>query len=154
MQCWRPFARAIAPASPILLSLTLYVNNMTRIINLLYMPDGHIHVIMYIDLTFLANNKTVLSPNSRIMLITSCVITTSGVPRGVLRVLEHPPQLWHNSQFSSSVINIVTDNFDDWKLLPTINLLASKIRSQNSSFSSPFGLKQPSLSASYLQERV
>ena len=34
----------------------------------------------------------------------------SGVPRGVLRVLEHPHQLWHNSQFSSSVTNIITDN--------------------------------------------
>ena len=28
-------------------------------------------------------------------------ILYSGVPRGVLRVLEHPHQLWHNSQFSS-----------------------------------------------------
>ena len=40
------------------------------------------------------------------------------------------------------------------QLLPTINLLVSKIRSLNGVFSSPLGLKQPSLSASYLQERV
>ena len=32
-----------------------------------------------------------------------------GVPRGVLRVLEHPHQLRHNSQLSTSMIN-VTDN--------------------------------------------
>ena len=38
------------------------------------------------------------------------VYMCSGVPRGVLRVLEHPHQLWHNSQFSNSVINIFTDN--------------------------------------------
>jgi hypothetical protein len=43
---------------------------------------------------------------------------------------------------------------DNWQLLPTINLLASKIRSLNGGFSSPLGLKQPSLSASNLQERV
>jgi hypothetical protein len=42
---------------------------------------------------------------------------------------------------------------DNWQLLPTINLLAYKIRSLNGGFSSPLGLKQPSLSASYLQER-
>jgi hypothetical protein len=47
--------------------------------------------------------------------------------------------------------NIVNDN---WQLLPTINLLASKIRSFNGGFSSLLGLKQPSLSASYLQECV
>ncbi len=38
----------------------------------------------------------------------------SGVPRGVLRVLEHPHQLWHNnlhnSQVSCSVTTIDTDN--------------------------------------------
>ena len=43
---------------------------------------------------------------------------------------------------------------DNWQLLPTINLLASKIRSLNGVFSSQLGLKQPSLSASYLQECV
>ena len=39
---------------------------------------------------------------------------------------------------------------DNWQLLPTINLLASKNRSLKSSFSSPLGLGQPSLSASYV----
>jgi hypothetical protein len=43
---------------------------------------------------------------------------------------------------------------DNWQLLPTINLLASKIRSLNGDFSSLLGLKQPSLSASHIQERV
>ena len=52
--------------------------------------------------------------------------------QGVLRVLEHPHQLRHNSQLSSSVTNIITDN-NDWQLLPAINLLVSKICSLNSS---------------------
>ena len=43
---------------------------------------------------------------------------------------------------------------ENWQLLPTINLLASKIRSLNGDFSSLLGLKQPSLSASHLQERI
>jgi hypothetical protein len=43
---------------------------------------------------------------------------------------------------------------DNWQLLPTKNLLASKIRSLNGGFSSLLGLKQPSLPASHLQERV
>ena len=68
-------------------------------------------------------------------------------------MLEHPPQLWHNSQLSSSA-QILSMIIDNWQLLPTINLLASKIRSLNSVFSSSLGLKQPSLSASYFQERV
>ena len=68
-------------------------------------------------------------------------------------MLEHPPQLWHNSQLSTSA-QILSMIIDNWQLLPTINLLASKIRSLNSVFSSSLGLKQPSLSASYLQERV
>ena len=70
-----------------------------------------------------------------------------------LRVLEHPPQLWHNSQLSTSA-QILLMIIDNWQLLPTINLLASKIRSLNSVFSSSLGLNQPSLTASYLQERV
>ena len=77
----------------------------------------------------------------------------SGVSSMELRVLEHPPQLWHNSQLSTSA-QILSMIIDNWQLLPTINLLASKIRSLNSVFSSPLGLKQPSLSASYLQECV
>ena len=46
----------------------------------------------------------------------------SGVSSMELRVLEHPPQLWH---LSSSVIDIVMI-IDNWQLLPTINLLASE----------------------------
>ena len=34
----------------------------------------------------------------------------SGVSKGGLRVLEHPPQLWHNSQISSSVATLYADN--------------------------------------------
>ena len=68
-------------------------------------------------------------------------------------MLEHPPQLWHNSQLSTSA-QILSMIIDNWQLLPTINLLASKIRSLNRVFSSSLGLKQPSLSASYFQERV
>ena len=34
----------------------------------------------------------------------------SGVSKGGLRVLEHPPQLWHNSQISSSVATVYADN--------------------------------------------
>ena len=34
----------------------------------------------------------------------------SGASSMELRVLEHPPQLWHNSQLSTSVTNIVSDN--------------------------------------------
>ena len=68
-------------------------------------------------------------------------------------MLEHPPQLWHNSQLSISA-QILSMIIDNWQLLPTINLLASKIHSLNSVFSSSLGLNQPSLSASYLQERV
>ena len=52
---------------------------------------------------------------------------------------------------SAQILSMIIDN---WQLLPTINLLASKFRSLNSVFSSSLGLKQPSLSASYLQERV
>ena len=78
----------------------------------------------------------------------------SGVSSMELRVLEHPPQLWHNSQLSTSAQILLSMIIDNWQLLPTINLLASKIRSLNSVFSSSLGLKQPSLSASYLQERV
>ena len=33
----------------------------------------------------------------------------SGVSSMELRVLEHPPQLWHNSQLSTLVTNIVND---------------------------------------------
>ena len=43
---------------------------------------------------------------------------------------------------------------DSWQLLSTINLLASEIRFLNSSFSWLLGLEQPSLSSSYLQERI
>jgi hypothetical protein len=43
---------------------------------------------------------------------------------------------------------------DNWQLVPTINLLTSKIHSLSSGFSSLLSLKQPSLSASYLQEQV
>jgi hypothetical protein len=43
---------------------------------------------------------------------------------------------------------------NNWQLLPMINLLATIIRALNGGFSSLLGLKQPSLSASYLQERV
>ena len=43
---------------------------------------------------------------------------------------------------------------ESWQLLPTINLLASEIYYLNSSFPSLPGLKQPSLSVSFLQERV
>ena len=68
-------------------------------------------------------------------------------------MLEHPPQLWHNSQLSTSA-QILSMIIDNWQLLPTINLLASKIRSLNSVFSSSLCLNQPSLTASYLQERV
>ena len=82
-----------------------------------------------------------------------CYCNVSGVSRMELRVLEHPPQLWHNSQLSTSA-QILSMIIDNWQLLPTINLLASKFRSLNSVFSSSLGLKQPSLSASYLQERV
>ena len=80
-------------------------------------------------------------------------LMSSGVSSMELRVLEHPPQLWHNSQLSTSA-QILSMIIDNWQLLPTINLLASKIRSLNRVFSSSLGLKQPSLSASYLQERV
>ena len=79
-------------------------------------------------------------------------IMCSGVSSMELRVLEHPPQLWHNSQLSTSA-QILSMIIDNWQLLPTINLLASKIRSLNRVFSLSLGLKQP-LSASYLQERV
>ena len=58
------------------------------------------------------------------------VYAASGVSKGRLRVLEHPPE-------------------------PAMNLLASKIRSLNSSFLSlATWPKQPSLTVSYLQERV
>ena len=42
-------------------------------------------------------------------------------------------QLWHNSQVSSSVTNIsyLILIIDDWKLLPTIDLLASEIHYLN-----------------------
>ena len=83
-----------------------------------------------------------------------CMCVCSGVSSMELRVLEHPPQLWHNSQLSTSAQILSMILIDNWQLLPTINLLASKIRSLNSVFSSSLGLKQPSLSASYLQERV
>ena len=79
--------------------------------------------------------------------------TASQKLRDVLRVLKHPHQLWQSNQFSSSV-TILLMIVNDWKLVPTINLLASKIRSQNSSLSSLFSLKQLSLSVSYLQEYV
>ena len=36
----------------------------------------------------------------------STMQASSGIPRGVLRVLEHPHQLLHNSQLSTSVINV------------------------------------------------
>ena len=78
----------------------------------------------------------------------------SGVSSMELRVLEHPPQLWHNSQLSTSAQILLSMIIDNWQLLPTINLLASKIRSLNSVFPSSLGLKLPSLSASYLQECV
>ena len=74
----------------------------------------------------------------------------SGVSSMELRVLEHPPQLWY---LSSSVTNTVMI-IDNWQLLPTINLQASKIHSLKSVFSLPLGLKSPSLSAIYLQERI
>ena len=80
-------------------------------------------------------------------------LNVSGISNMELRVLEHPPQLWHNSQLSTSA-QILSMIMDNWQLLPTINLLASKIRSLNSVFSSSLGLKQPSLSVSYLQKRV
>ena len=38
------------------------------------------------------------------------MVHVSGVSKGGLRVLEHPPQLWHNSQISSSVATIYADN--------------------------------------------
>ena len=45
---------------------------------------------------------------------------TSGVSSMELRVLEHPPQLWHNSQLSTSVTNaIVNDN--RWLAAPINN---------------------------------
>ena len=53
---------------------------------------------------------------------------SSGVSSMELRVLEHPPQLWHNSQLSTSA-QILSMIIDNWQLLPTINLLASKIHS-------------------------
>ena len=34
----------------------------------------------------------------------------SGMSKGGLRVLEHPPQLWHNSQISCSVATVYADN--------------------------------------------
>ena len=37
-------------------------------------------------------------------------INSSGVSSMELRELEHPPQLWHNSQLSSSLTTIFTDN--------------------------------------------
>ena len=74
----------------------------------------------------------------------------SGVSSMELRELEHPPQLWHNSKISISVTTIVTHN----RKLPTIDSLACEIRSLNGCFSSLQGLKQPSLSASCLQECV
>ena len=80
-----------------------------------------------------------------VKLATATLPTTSvsGVSSMELRVLEHPPQLWHNSQLctSAQILSMIIDN---WQLLPTINLLASKIRSLNSVFSSSLGLKQPS----------
>ena len=66
----------------------------------------------------------------------------AGAPRSALA--QQPAQY-----FST---NIVNDN--KWQLLPTINLLVFKIRSLNSVFSLLLGLKQPSSSACYLQERV
>ena len=77
----------------------------------------------------------------------------SGVSKGGLRVLEHPPQLWHNSQISSSVATIYADNRE---LVARTN---SKLTGLYNSLSKQLLLvatwpKQPSLSASHLQERV
>ena len=35
---------------------------------------------------------------------------SSGVSKRGLRVLKHPPQLWHNRQISSSVATVYADN--------------------------------------------
>ena len=43
-------------------------------------------------------------------LVQETVSLYSGVSKGGLRVLEHPPQLWHNSQISSSVATVYADN--------------------------------------------
>ena len=64
-----------------------------------------------------------------------------GVSSGGLRVFEHPPKVWQNSQLSSCMTTIVTDK----------QQLVTKTKT---SFSSLLGLKQPSLSSSRLQERV
>ena len=42
---------------------------------------------------------------------------TSGVSSMELRVLEHPPQLWHNSQLSTSA-QILSMIIDNWQLVP------------------------------------
>ena len=74
---------------------------------------------------------------------------------GGLRVLKHPPppQLWHNSQISSSVATICADNQElvagtNNKLTGVYNSLSKQL------FLIATWPKQPSLSASYLQERV
>ena len=78
-------------------------------------------------------------------------MASSGVSKGGLRVLEHPPQLWNNSQISSSVATIYADNRQ--LVARTNNKLT--IRSLNNSFLSILGqnslLCQPAI---YLQERV
>ena len=61
-----------------------------------------------------------------------------------------PPKVWHNSQLSSCVITIVTDK---QQLVANTNNKLTGL-ALNGSFSSLLGLKQPSLSSSYLQERV
>ena len=68
-------------------------------------------------------------------------------------MLEHPPQLWNNSQISSSVATIYADNR---QLVARTN---NKLTGLYNSLSKQLFLvatwpKQPSLSASYLQERV
>ena len=67
-----------------------------------------------------------------------------------LRGLEHPPKVWHSSQLSSCVTTIVTDK--QQLIAKTNNKLTGL--ALNGSFSSLLGVKQPSLSSSYLQERV
>ena len=73
-----------------------------------------------------------------------------GVSSGGLRGLEHPPKVQHNSQLSSCVTTIVTDK--QQLVAKTNNKLTGL--TLNGSFLSLLGLKQPSLSSSYLQERV